>query len=236
MSKGILFRARDIQKSFTMGDSQLHVLKGLDLDIEAGEAVCIVGESGSGKSTLLHILGTLDRADKGSLFYQAEDLGKKSDSELAKFRNEELGFVFQFHHLMSEFTALENVMMPAKIAGVGSKEARERAEDLFGLLGITHRKTHYPSQMSGGEQQRVAIARALMRRPKILLADEPTGNLDGQNTQLIRELFFRLQRELGLALVVVTHDQSMASHFYRVLRLVDGQWEHPELSVKSEIP
>ncbi|MCB0422889.1 MAG: ABC transporter ATP-binding protein, partial [Bdellovibrionales bacterium] len=207
-----------------------------DLDIEAGEAVCIVGESGSGKSTLLHILGTLDRADKGSLFYQAEDLGKKSDSELAKFRNEELGFVFQFHHLMSEFTALENVMMPAKIAGVGSKEARERAEDLFGLLGITHRKTHYPSQMSGGEQQRVAIARALMRRPKILLADEPTGNLDGQNTQLIRELFFRLQRELGLALVVVTHDQSMASHFYRVLRLVDGQWEHPELSVKSEIP
>lgn len=252
MNNRILFRARNITKSFKMGDSKLHVLKGLNIDVEAGEAVCIVGESGSGKSTLLHILGTLDRPDSGRLFYEQKvvektaegetvkyeqrELTSKSDRELAKFRNKELGFVFQFHHLMSEFTALENVVMPARIGGEAPREARVRAEELFKLLGIAHRKGHYPSQLSGGEQQRVAIARALMRRPKILLADEPTGNLDSANSKIIRDLFFQLQQELGLALVVVTHDQSMASQFYRVLRLEDGRWEHPELAVKSEIP
>ena len=235
MSSQPLLRARGIEKEYITGDTKLRVFKGVHLDIAAGEAVCIVGESGSGKSTLLHILGTLDQPTSGSVRFAGKELVGKGDKELAQFRNNSLGFVFQFHHLLGEFTALENTMVPAKIAGLSTKLAKKRAEDLFDLLGVSHRKNHFPSQMSGGEQQRVAVARALMRQPKILLADEPTGNLDSENSLRIQDLFFTLQKQLGLALVVVTHDHSMARRFPRVLSIRDGQWENPELAVKSPI-
>ena len=235
MSKAILLRARGVEKEFKTGDITLRVLKGIHLDIEEGEAVCIVGESGSGKSTLLHILGTLDKPTSGRIHFLGDDLVGKTDRELARFRNNSLGFVFQFHHLLSEFTALENAIMPAKIAGLPTKYATSRARDLFNILGVSHRERHFPSQMSGGERQRVAVARALMRQPKILMADEPTGNLDSENSQKMQELFFDLQKQLGLTLLVVTHDRSMSDRFGRVLSIKDGQWENPELALKAPI-
>lgn len=188
-----LLSARGVYKSFPMGGSRLEILKGLDLNIDKGEAVCIVGASGAGKSTLLHIMGTLDRPTLGTVLYQGKDLFRQSDDQLAKFRNEKLGFVFQFHHLMSEFTALENVTMPARIGGMNPRMARERAEELLAGMGLIDRKSHYPSELSGGEQQRVAIARALLNEPEILLADEPTGNLDTKNSGRIQDLFLSLK-------------------------------------------
>jgi len=204
--------------------NQLEVLKGIDLGIHSSEAVCIVGASGAGKSTLLQILGTLDRPTSGRVLYKGQDLSAKTDEELATFRNKELGFVFQFHHLLSEFTALENVMLPARIGGMSEKAAREQALELLKTLGLSDRKEHFPSELSGGEQQRVAVARALVQRPKILLADEPTGNLDTENSRHIQELFFDFKRRLGLTLVVVTHDVGFASRFPRRLTLKDGHW------------
>lgn len=216
-----------VTKSYPRGAARLEVLKGIDLEIRAGEAVCIVGSSGAGKSTLLHILGTLDKPTLGKVIFKGVDLTRVNDEKLAQYRNQSMGFVFQFHHLMSEFTALENVMMPCRIAGLTLNESREAAEDLLVQLGLKDRMKHYPSEMSGGEQQRVAIARALVRRPEVLFADEPTGNLDTVNAGRIQDLFFELKERLKLTLVVVTHDNSFAERFPRVLRMKDGLWENP---------
>jgi len=220
----ILLKAQNIQKSYAQGAGQLHILKGVGLEVRKGEAVCVVGSSGSGKSTLLHILGTLDQPNQGQVFFEGQSLFDKSEEDLAKFRNEKMGFVFQFHHLLAEFTAVENVMMPCRISGESKASARARALHLLEQMGLRDRADHYPSQLSGGELQRVAIARALIKRPKVLFADEPTGNLDSQNSQIIQKLFFQMKEQYGLTLVVVTHDAAFASQFGRVLRISDGQW------------
>ncbi len=219
-----LIAAKDVAKFFQQGSDKLWVLKNLSLTVQAGDAVCIRGASGAGKSTLLHILGTLDRPSQGQVFYRGANLLTKTDDQLADFRNKKMGFVFQFHHLMSEFTALENVMMPCRIAGQSKSVAREKAEALLVELQLESRMTHYPNEMSGGEQQRVAIARALVQNPEILFADEPTGNLDTANGQRIQELFFELKARRGLTLIVVSHDVDFAKRFPRVLSLKDGQW------------
>ncbi len=220
----ILLEAQCITKSYPMGSSHLEVLRGIDLKIHRGEALCIMGSSGAGKSTLLHILGTLDQPSLGKVLFKGLDLTKKTDQELALFRNHSMGFVFQFHHLLSEFKAVENVMMPCRISGLSAKESRRRAESLLDVLGLHERAEHYPSEMSGGEQQRLAIARALVRKPEVLFADEPTGNLDTQNAEKIQALFFDLKERLGLTLVVVTHDSNFAQKFPRILSMRDGLW------------
>lgn len=220
-----LIRATSLVRTFPQGDGgELQILRGLSLDIHEGEAISILGASGAGKSTFLQILGTLDRPQSGELYFQNRNILAMDDEELALFRNEKMGFVFQFHHLLAEFTALENVMIPGRIAGESTKEAKEKATALLYQMGLGPRIEHYPSQLSGGELQRVAIARALVRRPQILFADEPTGNLDVQNSLRIQDLFFELKERLGLALVVVTHDLSFAQKFPRILRMKDGQW------------
>lgn len=220
----VLLKARGLKKSYAQGVSELAILKGIDVDIREGEAVSIVGASGAGKSTLLHILGTLDRPNEGEVFFRGESLFAKSEEEMALFRNDRMGFVFQFHHLLAEFTAVENVMMPCRIHGESKASARAKALHLLEPLGLRDRADHFPSQLSGGELQRVAIARALVRRPQVLFADEPTGNLDSHNSQLIQKLFFQLKEQYGLTLVVVTHDTGFAQKFSRVLRISDGQW------------
>lgn len=221
-----LMKAECVTKSFPMGDGHLDVLKGIDFEIREKDAVCILGASGAGKSTLLHILGTLDRPTLGKVFFRDQDLGKMSDDQLAHFRNQNMGFVFQFHHLLAEFTSLENVMMPHRIAGKSEREAREKSEQLLVELGLQERMTHYPSELSGGEKQRVAIARALVREPQILFADEPTGNLDSSNAEHIQQLFFDLRQKMGLTLVVVTHDKGFAGAFPVRRQIVDGHWHH----------
>jgi len=215
-----MIRASRVEKNY----GALSILKGLDFEVVSGEAVCILGASGAGKSTFLHILGTLDRPTRGTVYFNNEDLFLKNDTELSAFRARKMGFVFQFHHLLSEFTALENVMMPGRIAGQSVTECKARALSLLDYLGLSHRLSHYPSQLSGGEQQRVAIARSLFHKPPLLLADEPTGNLDSENSMKIQELFFRLKDEMGLTLVVVTHDTRFASRFPRSVKMADGQW------------
>lgn len=220
----ILLKAQGIFKSFPQGVGELSILKGIDLEVYEGDAVSIMGASGSGKSTLLQILGTLDHPNSGVLYFREQNLFTLDDEKLSEFRNQKMGFVFQFHHLISEFSAVENVMIPARIAGENLKVARSRAEELLSMMGLTDRFEHYPNQLSGGELQRVAIARALMRRPEILFADEPTGNLDSVNSQKVQELFFELRKKLGVALVIVTHDQQFAQKFPKVLKLKDGQW------------
>jgi lipoprotein-releasing system ATP-binding protein len=217
-----LLSAQCVTKSYPMGTGRLEILKGVDLEINAGEALSIVGSSGAGKSTLLHILGTLDRPTLGKVFFRGQDLTRESDERLAEFRNRAMGFVFQFHHLMSEFSAIENVMMPCRIGGLSVKESREKAEGLLVMLGLQDRLTHYPSELSGGE--RVAIARSLVRGPEVLFADEPTGNLDTANAEKIQELFFDLKQRMNLTLVVVTHDSAFASRFPRVLHMKDGRF------------
>ena len=220
----VILRAKGIRKSYAQGISELGILKGLDVEIKRGEAVCIVGASGAGKSTLLHILGTLDHPSEGEVFFEDDNLFAKSEEELALFRSAKMGFVFQFHHLLAEFTAVENVMMPCRIAGESKAAAKARALHLLETLGLRDRADHFPSQLSGGELQRVAIARALVRRPQVLFADEPTGNLDSKNSQMIQKLFFQLKEQYGLTLVVVTHDAGFAQKFSRVLRISDGGW------------
>jgi len=220
----IIMEAKTITRSYAKGSGHMDVLKGVNLNIYEGEALCIVGSSGAGKSTLLHILGTLDKPTLGKVFFEGLDLTRKSAAELAKFRSQTMGFVFQFHHLLPEMTALENVVLPCRIAGENPSESLKRATKLLSQFGLEKRKDHYPSQLSGGEQQRVAIARALVRSPKILFADEPTGNLDSSNAQLIQDLFFELKREQKLTLVVVTHDLNFAARFPRCLELKDGMW------------
>jgi len=220
-----LLDVKCVTKTFAKsGANALDVLKGVDLEIREGEAVCIVGSSGAGKSTLLHILGTLDKPTLGKVFFEGTDLTRKSSAELAQFRSQTMGFVFQFHHLMQEFTALENVLLPCRIANDPSGASLEKAQKLMTQLKLKDRMDHYPSQLSGGEQQRVAIARALIRNPRVLFADEPTGNLDSANAKIIQDLFFELKYERNLTLVVVTHDTYFAARFPRRLELKDGMW------------
>lgn len=216
---------RNIHKSYPNGDGgQLEILRGVSMDINGGEALAILGSSGAGKSTLLQIMGTLDRPTMGEVSFEGRDLLAMNDEELSKFRNAEMGFVFQFHHLLSEFNAVENVMIPCRVAGESPKAAKEKALHLLEFMGLAERAEHYPNQLSGGELQRVAIARALVRHPKILFADEPTGNLDSNTSAKIQELFFRLKEEMKLALVIVTHDLTFATRFPKVYRMKDGLW------------
>ncbi len=222
-----LISAKALTKNYFLGTQKLEILKGLDLDIYEGDSLCITGASGAGKSTLLHILGSLDRPSSGEIVFDHKDLLKRSDEELATFRSKNLGFVFQFHHLLKEFTALENVMMPSRIAGGSVAEARKLALEILDLVGLKDRVHHYPSEMSGGEQQRVAVARALVLRPRLILADEPTGNLDSTNGKLVQDLFFKLKNDFNLTLVVVTHDKAFASRFPRVVDIRDGQIASP---------
>lgn len=219
----ILF-ARSLTKSYAEKASgeKLEVIRGIDMDIDPNEIVAIVGASGSGKSTLLHLLGGLDRADSGDVFFRGTNMSKLNATELAAFRNQNMGFVFQFHHLLPEFTALENVMMPALIGGQFSGLREARAKELLDQFGLSKRYDHRPSELSGGEQQRVAVARALMNKPDLLLADEPTGNLDERNTLSLLEQLFELRKELSITVVMVTHDKKIAQRCDRVLRIENG--------------
>ena len=199
------------------------VLKGVDFNVKAGEQVAILGQSGSGKSTLLHILAMLDEPDQGMIKIADKDVSAMSDNDKADFRNENMGFIYQFHHLLMEFDAVENVAMPLLINGVEDSTAKKKAKDMLDAVGLSHRYHHRPSQMSGGERQRVAIARALVNEPKLVLADEPTGNLDKKNSEQVFQLFLKLNKELGTSLIVVTHDLDLASRFDRVVELDDGK-------------
>ena len=220
---GVL-EARDIVKSFRGGDgSLLHVLNGVDLVVARGEMVAIVGASGAGKSTLLHVCGALDVPNRGEVRICGESLANRSDDDLAALRNQKVGFIFQFHHLLREFSALENVMMPARIAGGEEKKARSRAEQLLARVGLSGRMHHRPSELSGGEQQRTAVARALAMDPALLLADEPSGNLDHMNAEMLHDLLAELARDLEIGMVVVTHNRSLASRADRALLLDDGR-------------
>lgn len=212
-------------KTYEIGKNKIEVLSGIDLKLEVATTTALVGASGAGKSTLLHLLGALDRPSAGSVSFDGEDIFSKNDRELARFRNRSIGFVFQFHHLLSEFTALENVMMPAMIARVSKDEARKMAEELLVDVGLEHRMGHRPGELSGGEQQRVAIARALVLSPALLLADEPTGNLDMKTSEGVHAVLANLQLKKGLTLVVVTHNEQLAAAMGRTVRLVDGMLE-----------
>ncbi len=218
----VILSTKCITKAYQMESSRLEVLKGVDISIHQGDAVCIMGVSGAGKSTLLHILGTLDMPSLGKIYYKGEDLTRKTDDELADFRNKKMGFVFQFHHLLPELTAIENVSLPARVGGKSKAESEKKATELLDLLGLSKRGHHYPSELSGGERQRVAIARSLVNDPEILFADEPTGNLDSENGRVIQDLFFQLQTDLKLTLIVVTHDQDFANRFPKLYKLKNG--------------
>lgn len=213
-----MIKVRNITKSF--GD--LQVLKGIDLDIAKGEVVSIVGPSGAGKTTLLQIMGTLDKADGGSIEIDGVDVCSLSQKELSRFRNQKIGFVFQFHQLLPEFTALENVMIPAFIAGTSKSEARKRAEELLAFMGLTERASHKPNELSGGEKQRVAVARALMNHPAVIMADEPSGSLDSKNKEELHRLFFELRDKMAQTFVIVTHDESLAKLSDRTIHIIDG--------------
>lgn len=216
-----MIKLRNITKSF----GALRVLKGIDIDIEKGEIVSIVGPSGAGKTTLLQIMGTLDKADTGSIEIDGVDVGRLSQSKLSRFRNQKIGFVFQFHQLLPEFTALENVMIPGFIGGMGRKEARARAEELLAFMGLSERAGHKPNELSGGEKQRVAVARALMNEPAVVMADEPSGSLDSQNKAELHQLFFDLRERFGQTFVIVTHDEELARLTDRTIHMRDGRVE-----------
>lgn len=210
-------------KGVTKSFGSLQVLKGIDLRIEKGEIVSIVGPSGAGKTTLLQILGTLDKPDSGSVVVDGIETSTLSTNKLSKFRNTHLGFVFQFHQLLPEFTAIENIMIPAYIAGMKPKEARSRAEELLEFMGLSDRATHKPNELSGGEKQRVAVARALMNNPAVILADEPSGSLDSKNKEELHKLFFELRDKFGQTFVIVTHDETLATLTDRTIHLKDGR-------------
>ena len=214
-----MIKTQNIVKSF--GD--LTVLKGIDIEIKEGEIVSIVGASGAGKTTLLQIIGSLSKPDSGKVHINNTDIFSLKEKPLAKFRNKNIGFVFQFHQLLPEFTAIENVCIPAFIAGVSKKEAMKQAQELLDFLNISHRSNHKPMEMSGGEQQRVAVARALINKPSVILADEPSGNLDMKNKQDLHELFFSLRDRLGQTIVIVTHDKNLAEMSDRMIEMNDGR-------------
>ena len=210
-------------KGVTKSFGSLQVLKGIDLRIEKGEIVSIVGPSGAGKTTLLQILGTLDKPDSGSVVVDGIETSTLSTNKLSEFRNTHLGFVFQFHQLLPEFTAIENIMIPAYIAGMKNKEARSRAEELLEFMGLSNRANHKPNELSGGEKQRVAVARALMNNPAVILADEPSGSLDSKNKEELHKLFFDLRDKFGQTFVIVTHDETLATLTDRTIHLKDGR-------------
>lgn len=216
-----MLRATNIQKSY----GTLQVLKGISIEVAKGEIISLTGASGAGKSTLLHILGTLDKPDSGEVLLNEMNVFKQSEKALASFRNLSLGFVFQFHHLLPEFTALENVCIPAFIAGKSKAVAEQRAKELLRLLKVDHRIYHKPSELSGGEQQRVAVARALVNNPSVILADEPSGNLDTANAQSLHQLFFDLRQSLNQTFIIVTHNEELAQMADRTVFLKDGQIE-----------
>ncbi len=217
-----MIRIENLTKSF--GD--LQVLKGVSLNIKKGEVISIVGPSGAGKTTLLQLIGTLDKPSSGTICFNGEELGKMNESRLATFRNRHIGFVFQFHQLLPEFTALENIIIPALIAGRKRKEAENEAMELLRIMGLEKRAQHKPSEMSGGENQRVAVARALINRPDVILADEPSGSLDSHNKEELHRLFFDLRDKLGQTFIIVTHDETLAAFTDRTIRMVDGMIEN----------
>ena len=214
-----MIEVQNITKSF----DTLKVLKGINLHVNKGEVVCIVGPSGAGKTTLLQIIGTLDKPDDGKVIIDGIEVTELGQKALAKFRNQHLGFVFQFHQLLPEFTALENIEIPALIAGCPAKDARKKAEDLLEYMGLAERAHHKPNELSGGEKQRVAVARALVNQPSVILADEPSGSLDSKNKQELHQLFFNLRKKYGQTFVIVTHDESLASLADRTIYMKDGQ-------------
>jgi lipoprotein-releasing system ATP-binding protein len=213
----------NVKKSFVHEGRTVPILRGIDLRIDEGEMLCIVGPSGAGKSTLLHLLGTLDLPSEGKIFYGGEDVTGYSSAKLADFRNRSIGFVFQFHHLLPEFTALENVMMPGRIRGEPQAELMRRATELLSEVGLAERLTHRPGELSGGEQQRVALARALIMNPRLVLADEPTGNLDTGTGRAMHELLFRLNQTRGTTFLVVTHSRELADQMPRLVHMLDGR-------------
>lgn len=218
-----LLEVTDLFKSYGRGEQSVEVLKGVSMQIGRGETIALLGASGAGKSTLMHVIGVLDRPTSGKVCYAGEDVFTKNERDLASFRNGSIGFVFQFHHLLPEFTALENVMMPALISGVSKSVATTSALSILDEVGLAHRVTHKPGELSGGEQQRVAVARALVMEPELLLADEPTGNLDMKTSESIHQLFEDLHKRRGLSILVVTHNERLASRTMRQIRLVDGK-------------
>ncbi len=214
-----MIEAKNIHKSY----GELHVLKGVDVSIKKGEIVSIVGKSGAGKSTLLHIMGTLDQADTGTVVFDGIDVSKLDLKDLAQFRNEQIGFVFQFHHLLPEFTALENVCIPAYIKGKSESFANKRAKELLDYLGLAERLDHKPTQLSGGEQQRVAVARSLMNQPAVIFADEPSGNLDSSSSQELHQLLFKLRKDFSQTFLIVTHNTELAKMSDRKIEMQDGK-------------
>ena len=219
----LILQAKGISKVFKPGSQAIDVLKDLDFDLKERDTVSIIGASGIGKSTFLHIMGTLDRPDSGRLIFKDENVFSFEEERLANFRNRSIGFVFQFHHLLSDFTALENAMMPALIQGINRQSASEKAEQILVRVGLKDRLFHKIGEMSGGEQQRTAIARALCLNPQILLADEPTGNLDKKNSGLLHDLLMELNREMGMAMIIVTHNLELASYTARKMTIIDGK-------------
>ena len=222
-SQQSLISVRGVHKSFVTNGNQVDVLRDVSLDIQQEEMVAIVGASGVGKSTLLHVLGTLERPDRGDILYRGQDVFRYDDERLASFRNETIGFVFQFHHLLPEFDALENTMMPALIKGMTAKEASQQAEAILVRVGLQDRFRHQVGQLSGGEQQRVAVARSLVLKPSVLLADEPTGNLDTKTGETIHDLLVSLNRDDGITAVIVTHNMKLAERLSRQVTLIDGR-------------
>lgn len=218
----ILLQCQSLQKQYSEGSVETSVLKGIDLAVHHREMLAIVGSSGSGKSTLLHLMGALDTPTNGSVLFEGQNIFQWSQQQQADFRNRELGFVYQFHHLLGEFSALENAAMPLLIRGMSVKEASATAETMLTRVGLAHRLHHAPSELSGGERQRVAIARALVNQPRLVLADEPTGNLDHASATSIYELMCELNHELGTAFVVVTHDRELAAKLHRQVHMIDG--------------
>lgn len=223
-----LIRVIDLHKCYSDGTiDEVEVLKGIDLEIFRGEIVAILGTSGVGKSTLLHLIGGLDRPTSGQIFYEDQDIFTFPDRELDRFRNLEIGFVFQFHHLLPEFSALENVAIGALISEIDQQNAFDRADQLLDYVGLSHRKDHQPTQLSGGERQRVAVARALINQPTVILADEPTGNLDGKTSENILELLWSLNHQLDQTIILVTHDEQLAKRADRIVKIVDGKISDP---------
>jgi len=229
---GTLVTVESVKKSFVHEGREIDILRGIDLSVDEGEMLCIVGPSGAGKSTLLHLLGTLDLPTSGRILYDQKDVTTYSSARLADFRNHSIGFVFQFHHLLPEFTALENVMMPGRIRGEPLAQIERRARELLTEVGLGHRLTHRPGELSGGEQQRVALARALIMNPRLVLADEPTGNLDTTTGRTMHELLFSLNKTRGTTFLVVTHSRDLAEQMPRVVQMRDGRIESDLRSTK----
>lgn len=222
-----MIKIENLTKKF----GELEVLKGVSLTVNKGEVISIVGPSGAGKTTLLQLIGTLDKPTSGTIRFNGEDTGKMGSNKLATFRNRHIGFVFQFHQLLPEFTALENIIIPALIAGRRRKEAEAEAMELLGIMGLKERAGHKPAEMSGGENQRVAVARALINRPDVILADEPSGSLDSHNKEELHRLFFDLRDKLGQTFIIVTHDEKLASYTDRTIRMVDGVIESEDVKI-----